>query len=277
MAPMANFHTKSKGRVGMSTRKTWAAAIAGALLLAGCAGGAPQQGANAGGEVQINIMGATMRLESMVTGWETMIAEFETANPGVKVNLDLQGEWDEIPQRLSQARMSNKSVDLIRTTGGIIRSTLAPAGAVVDLTDAVKPIEDRFVTGTLDNYRIGDHLWGLPYGETTTSAVFYNKTMFDDLGLKAPSTFDELVAASNTIKEKKGIKNPWIHQGSLVGYWPMWFQETYSQTTKHQQVERVEGWLSGKQSFVTPESVDALGLVHKFFEAGVLTRDSLDT
>lgn len=51
-------------------------------------------------------------------------------------------------------------------------------------------------------------------GCTTGPVYFYNKTIFDELGLTPPSTWDELVSVSKTIKEKKGI--PGFHSDGLV-------------------------------------------------------------
>lgn len=51
-------------------------------------------------------------------------------------------------------------------------------------------------------------------GCTTGPVYFYNKTIFDELGLTPPTTWDELVSVSKTIKEKKGI--PGFHSDGLV-------------------------------------------------------------
>lgn len=227
--------------------------------------------------VEINILGAAMRLESMIEGWEQMIKNFEDKNEGVDVQLNLQGEWSEIPQYLAQARMAGKQVDFVRTSGGIIRSTLAPSGALMDITEVIEPYKDRFVEGTLDNYTIGGHLWGIPYGETTTSCVYYNKTMFAELGLEEPNTLEDLAMAAEIIRKEKGIKNPWIHQGAIVDYWQMWFAETYGQTSGHKSISKVEDWLSGKTSFENDETIVAFGKIREMFEKEILTTDSLDT
>jgi raffinose/stachyose/melibiose transport system substrate-binding protein len=232
---------------------------------------------NTNDKVQINIMGAAMRLESMIEGWEQMIKNFEDKNEGVEVQLNLQGEWSEIPQYLAQARMAGKQVDFVRTTGGIIRSTLAPSGALMDLNEVIEPYKDRFVEGTLENYMVGGHLWGIPYGETTTSCVYYNKTMFDELGLEEPETLEDLAKAAEVIRNEKGIKNPWIHQGAIVDYWQMWFAETYGQTSGHQSISKVEDWLSGNSNFVNDETIAAFGKIREMFDKGILTTDSLDT
>lgn len=51
-------------------------------------------------------------------------------------------------------------------------------------------------------------------GCTTGPVYFYNKTIFDELGLVPPTNWDELLAVSKTIYEKKGI--PGFHSDGLV-------------------------------------------------------------
>lgn len=245
------------------------------IAITGCGGEKSSKGS--GDKVELNIMGGAMRLEAMIKGWEQMIQNFEDENEGVTVTLDLQGEWSEIPQFLAQSRMAGQKVDFVRSTGGVIRSTLAPSGALMDLTDVIGPYKDRFVEGTLDNYVVGGHLWGIPYGETTTSCIYYNKTMFDELELEEPKTLEDLVHCADVIKAEKGIKNPWIHQGAIVDYWQMWFAEAYGQTSGRESIAKMEDWLSGKSSFVNDETIAAFGKIREMFDKGILTTDSLDT
>ena len=93
-------------------------------LLVGCSGADGASGTAGGGEIEINVLSATMRLDAMVDGWEEMITKFEEENPGVNVNLEMQ-EWEAIPQYRAQARMAGEQIDIIRTTGGQIRSIIA--------------------------------------------------------------------------------------------------------------------------------------------------------
>ena len=51
-------------------------------------------------------------------------------------------------------------------------------------------------------------------GCTTGPVLFYNKTIFDELGLNPPTNWNELVAVSKTVYEKKGI--PGFHSDGLV-------------------------------------------------------------
>lgn len=266
--------------------KKYVALLCAAVLLMGTlaacgqgsgGGSASSAGGETGGTVKINMMAYAMSVEEVVSGWNQVIENYNSTHEGVEVSIDFAGEWDEMSQKLSKARLAGDQVDIILSQGGIIRSQLAPTGALMDLTEVIKPFEDRFVPGTLGNYVVGGHLWGFPRNSTTTSCVFYNKTMFDELGLSEPTTFDELVECANTIRAEKNIKNPWIHQGAIVDYWQMWFEETYGQETNHESVARIEDWLSGNSSFVNDETIAAFADIKSLFDAGVLTTDSLDT
>lgn len=84
--------------------------------------------------------------------------------------------------------------------------------------------------GYLSTNVIDGKLYGLPvYGESTF--LMYRKDLFDQYGLAKPKTFDDVVAAAKTIKEKsdgkiagitmrgaQGIQNVYVWAGWLWGY-----------------------------------------------------------
>ena len=47
-------------------------------------------------------------------------------------------------------------------------------------------------------------LWSLPISLVATS-IFYNKDLFDELGLESPETWEEFIHVSKTIKEKTDV------------------------------------------------------------------------
>ena len=82
---------------------------------------------------------------------------------------------------------------------------------------------------------------------------------------------------ADVIREEKGIENPWIHQGAIVSYWPMFFEETYAQTSGNDSIAKTEDWLSGNSSFVNDETIEAFAMIGDLFERNILTTDSLNT
>lgn len=128
----------------------------------------------------------------------------------------------------------------------------------------------------IDNCYIGGHLWALPYYDASSYMCLYNKTLFDEMGLQAPQTWDELVSVSKALSEKDGVM-PMIFQGKDGWAWPMMYTEIYNQTTGNKSVAAVQSFLKGESSFVSDASVQAFDLVKKFYDENVLTQASLDT
>lgn len=225
----------------------------------------------------LNIVGSVRTYPGQEEAWQKLIADFEAQYPNIKVNVRWQGTWDEVPTNMTASMLANEDVDIYTAGAGIINSTLASSGALLDMTTIMAPYLDRFNEGMLGAYYIGDKLWGFPYGDSSESCVYYNKTMFDELGLTAPTTYAELVAVAKAIADAKGI-TPMIHQGKVAAFWPMWLMETYAQTSGNKSVANVKDFLSGKKSLAgDPELMAALDAIKRFFDDGILSKSSLDT
>ena len=83
--------------------------------------------------------------------------------------------------------------------------TLAdPMYDIDDIADAY--LQNGGVVGGKKGYMPGKSgaLYGIPFG-AETSILAYRKDVFEELGLEVPKTYDELVAAMKTVKEKKGM------------------------------------------------------------------------
>lgn len=223
----------------------------------------------------LHILGSTSSTPELDKAYKEVFADFEKEF-NVKVDARLEGDWSALPARLQTARVGNEPVDILWTGANTINATYARAGAVMDLTDLIKPFQDRFNPGMLDPYTIGGHVWAVPQSTVSTSAIYYNASMFKELGLEAPKTYADLVAAAKVIKEKKGI-DPMIHQGKATFMWPMWFFETYAQTSGNKSVEKLQEALEGKRKFTDPEVVAAFAALAQFSKDGVLSADSLGT
>jgi len=222
-----------------------------------------------------HLQGAARTVPGQEEAWDEVVTAFEEEY-NVNVEVRWQGEWSDIAQQLQTARLANEPVDITTCGANQTNSTLARSGLLMDITDIIAPFQDRFVKGMLDPYTIGGKVWAMPWDVASTSAVFYNVDMFKELGLSEPSTFAELVDISNKIKEEKGII-PWIHQGKAPWMWPMWFFETFAQTSGNKSLELTGDFLAGNRKFTSPEEVAAFEAIAQFYQDGILTQESLDT
>lgn len=224
---------------------------------------------------EFHVQGAARTVPGQEDAWKEVIAAFEKEY-NVKVTVRWEGLWSDIPQNLETARMAGEPVDITTCGANQINSTLVRSGIIMDITDYITPIKDRFVGGMIDPYTIDGKIWAMPWDVASSSVVFYNKTMFDELGLAEPKTFADVVNASKVIKEQKGII-PWIHQGKAPWMWPMWFFEAFAQTAGNKSLEFTSDFLSGKRNFSSPEEIAAFADLAKFYSEGVMTQESLDT
>ena len=126
----------------------------------------------------------------------SLTEKFMAENPNIKVTLQNQSSYKDLPT-MTQAYpdwMFNPIKDNL----------------VTDLTPYIENETLKF-----DNYedilpsfreaaKIDGKIYGMPFNKST-EVLWYNKTLLDELGLKAPTTYDELIQVAKTIKEKKGI------------------------------------------------------------------------
>ncbi|MFI8593121.1 ABC transporter substrate-binding protein [Microbacterium sp. NPDC078428] len=167
-----------------------------ALALAGCAGGS----SDADGDVSMTLW------HNSTTGpgqefWETTVADFEEANPGVTIEIQaLQNE--ELDGKLQTALNSGDAPDLFLQRGGGKMAAMVEAGQLKDLTDVLSETatteipEASFGANTLDGSVYAMPVAVLPGG------IFYSEDLFADAGIAAPpTTIDELISASDALKD----------------------------------------------------------------------------
>ncbi len=156
---------------------------------------------------------------------EALHAQFQDAHPGVTIEREAYSTDDLgllLPRELSQ----ENGPDVAMINQGITKSAaLVQAGLLLPLNDYADQYDwwSRYGMGlhgrnsvTEDGMRIGS---GNLYGMSTTSevvAVFYNKAIFEELGISVPATWEEFTSALQTIKDGGYVP---ITFGNLEG-WP---------------------------------------------------------
>ncbi len=136
----------------------------------------------------------------MEQAWnENLIADFEAANPGVKIKLTII-PWGEYWQKVQAAAVSNSLPDLMVMSVAYIEQ-YAKAGVVTDLKDYIDRDLDRseYYEFAMETTRLSDgHEYGMPWN-IVENCLYYNKDMFDDAGIPYPDetwTWDTLRQAA---------------------------------------------------------------------------------
>ena len=133
--------------------------------------------------------------------YEQFIDTFEAANPGINVKFETfeAANYNTI---LSTALAGGTGPDvmMVRAYGGL--ENVALAGYLEPLSSDNVPALADFAAPALaaESVRADGKVYAVPFA-SQTQLVVYNKALFDANGLEEPQTWDELIAASQTLKD----------------------------------------------------------------------------
>jgi raffinose/stachyose/melibiose transport system substrate-binding protein len=200
------------------------------------------------------------------------LKEFEVANPSLTTKLVLYPE-EKFVALYTASQTAGEQVDLLNLNGQDLRR-YATSNALLSFNSST--YKDRFIPEALAPYTVNGQLWGLPAGAAGGFVVFANLALLEKLGLKLPSTYEELKEVGDALRAK-GF-SAFTHPGKIIYMWPVWFFTTFAQTTGNHSIERTAEILSGKGKFTDPDVVEALDLVFRFsrdklFSPGVFGLD----
>lgn len=233
---------------------TSAVGLAAALLLAGCGNG-DSDGDAAGGEITV------WHMESVphrVEAWNALAEEYNATDPEYPVTIQVQ-EWDSVYQSIAAAAQSGTQPDVlfaIPDFATYVRNLGLgqPVTATVESLDA----DYGFISAATAPYTDGGDVWAVPlYG--MVQVLWYRQDLFDEAGLQAPSTWNELLAAAEALTEGNvsGIALPAgrnlasdqvLYSFMATGGAANWFTE------------------DGAIAFDTPEAADALAIYNDLLE-----------
>jgi raffinose/stachyose/melibiose transport system substrate-binding protein len=131
---------------------------------------------------------------------------FAEKHPGVTVTLSAYG-FDEMNKTIKLALDSGTGPDVayVSPGAGAGHISYAQAGHLVELTDIVteRGWDQRHPMDAIMYWQkeLGGPIWGVPY-DVTNVGVFYNKNIFDELGLNPPQTFEEFETLLANLKDQ---------------------------------------------------------------------------
>jgi raffinose/stachyose/melibiose transport system substrate-binding protein len=147
----------------------------------------------------------------LVEYMDTLNKQFEEANPNIKIDMSVV-KADEL-STVTQTRLTAKDVDVIDIFGFSNAAqpymkdvtppnwqTLIEAGLLLDLTDQafVKNYDDATIK---DAGSYNGKVYSINLGRVSYSGMFVNKDLLAEVGVEIPTTWTELVAACDAVKE----------------------------------------------------------------------------
>lgn len=209
---------------------------------------------------------------------EKMIDAFEKANRDITIDYTNYNYNPEYLQALSAASASDNLADIVGLQPGSLTQTYSDY--LIDLSDYAKAEWGDDWTSVYDNVtqsqlQLGnkdgdDGHYILPI-ETQDIYVEYNKTLFEQLGLRVPTTYDELVEVSKTLRDNGyaplffGGADGWQHVNLLL------------MCTSQISDTLFDECQNGEKAWTCDEMKQAMTNYKKLFDDGVMQDGSLSS
>ena len=136
--------------------------------------------------------------------------KFMEENKNITVTLQNQSSYPELQQKITATTASPKDLPTLTQAYPHWMINAMQDDLLVDLKPYIEneTIGDKNYEDILEGFRtaseIDGKIYGMPFNKST-EVIWYNKTLFEELGLKVPTTFEEFAEVAKTITEKKGI------------------------------------------------------------------------
>lgn len=146
----------------------------------------------------------SLSLWTLSTGWTwvlDVVKDFEKENPNISVEVT-QYETDPIKEALKVAASSKTLPDMWFTWGGTLGSFYAENGMTMDLTQVAidHKWSEIYNKAAIDMSSYGGKVSGIPL-HLNVLGMWYPKSVYEKLNLKAPSTFDEFESQLKILKD----------------------------------------------------------------------------
>ncbi|WP_234359238.1 extracellular solute-binding protein [Plantactinospora sp. BC1] len=134
------------------------------------------------------------------TFWEKTVADFQAANPKVKIQLQsIQNE--DLDGKLQTALNSGDAPDVFMQRGGGKMAAMVKAGQLMDITDGISDATRKVVSeGSFKAQTIDGKVYAMPVA-VLPGGFFYSRDLFAKAGItQTPTTLADLQAAVEKLK-----------------------------------------------------------------------------
>ncbi|TBL71389.1 ABC transporter substrate-binding protein [Paenibacillus thalictri] len=193
-------------------KKTVSLAMAALLaVISGCGGG--DSGAAAPGAAPAPAKGAaTDDKKAAPSGpitlkmWTTekdllksYLDDFTAANPNIKVEAEFMGDYDEMAKKVQAGIVSNSLPHVVQLGQRHAIPQIADSGKLLPIESFMTKEEmDDVLPGFWQRYTYKGKRWVIPF-QASTPVIYYNKTLLEKNGAKAPDTWDDLIEAGKKV------------------------------------------------------------------------------
>lgn len=231
------------------------------VVLAGCgSGGDDGGGAKSSGPVTIEYW--SWEETTLV---QPVVDRFNATHPNIKIKFVKQADDLGTAQNVRNVVASGKDVPCLSKNFGEVPG-LAGEGLLTDITTDLEPhiMKGLFNEVALPSVQAGGQYFAIPTG-FNPSFMMINRKVYDQYGIAAPKTWDELIAAG------KEFKKHGIYVMNLAGEDPSTLVNLVQQAGGSWYKQNGDTW---KVDFLTPESLKAADIVQQLVDNGLVANQT---
>lgn len=208
-------------------------------------------------EISGELIVATWAGDPFQSAWQDIVEKF-TDETGVDVSIDAT-PWENLREKCTLEMASGSSSYDVMYVHPMWFEEFVDNDFLVPVEEYATEKEiGEFVTSLVDVYRKDGKLYGLP-DFITTQVIAYRTDLFEKNGLKAPGSWDEIIAAAETLRDGDniyGLTFPGKKGGQLASVFNAIFVSN-------------GGWYfddNGNPNVNTPEAIEAAEFIGKISE-----------
>ncbi|WP_163538069.1 ABC transporter substrate-binding protein [Gracilibacillus sp. YIM 98692] len=200
-------------------------------------------------------------------GWMTEIAE----QIGVEIDIQVLPDGDQNQQLYKTKAATNSLPDLVLYHPGTkFKNDIVPEKNLVDLS------EQKWVEKLSDTspFSVDGKIYAAPMGGGMGVGIFYNKEVFNELGIETPETLDELVAIAEKIKSESDQVPFYVTGETPVGLESLGYAATAVDVAKNESL--IEDINENKAKFTDAEYfIESHQMLEELYNKDLINSDVL--
>ncbi len=260
----------------MKAKKKIFAVLSSAALFAGIMAGCSSNNDSASGDKEEDSGQVTL---TILVDNQTNLDGMKAVTDTIEEKYDIKTEYELRPgggegDNLVKTRLATGDMtDLMAYNSGSLFQALNPEQNFLDISE--EPFVETIMDDAKDALSSNGKVYGIPSTSFMAGGWFYNKKIYEELGLSVPKTWDELMANNEKIKEagKTAVigsyKDSWTAQVVVLA-------DNYNVLQQHPTF--AEDFTANKAKIAeTPGALRSFEKLAEVFDAGYLNEDFLAT
>ena len=201
--------------------------------------------------------------------FEAIIDAFEAKNPDITVEIETRPSGAEGDNLVKTRLATGEMTDVFLYNTGSLFQAINPENFLVPITD--QPYTANINESFLQTVTAGENVYGVPTSTAMGGGIFYNKSIYEELGLEVPTTWaafmdnNAAIKAAGKVAVAQTYRDTWTSQLFVLSDYYNIQAEVPDFATKYTMNEA--------KIATTPAALRGFEKLQEVFEGGYLNED----